>query len=492
MVVGVENSTPAPGVLDAIAGADVVVLPPSNPSSRSAPSSPCPACATPCAPAPGRVVGLSPIVGERHVRGMAEQMLTSIGVEVSAAGVGLNYGARERGGVLDGWLIDERDAGLLPRITDAGLACAAVPLMMTDHGRHRRDGRRGDRPGAPLMVSPPSPHPEIVVRAPDGIGEIEAGCDLAAVLVEALVRAYGDDALRDGDVLVVTSKVVSKAEGRVVEGDREAWVDAETVRPVGAARAHPHRAQPAGAHHGRRRGRRLQRGRRVGGAAAPRPRRLGAGPARAGARAGRRHRRRRRHRHAGRAWREGQTDIAIGAAASRCSPPSPAPRRPRQRAGRDRTGGGRRDRLGRRAGPGQARSRPCGILRGRADLVLPLEDDGPGAGALIRPEGGDLFGWGAGRPSSARWPPRPRTSHRSARRCRPRTSSTPSAARPGRGAAPRRRRRRRRRRRGRRRRPCRRRARGRLRARLDLRGRRGGLRNPTPARHYVDSGLGIT
>ena len=54
------------------------------------------------------VVGLSPIVGGTHVRGMAEQMLTSIGVEVSAAGVGLHYGARADGGVLDGWLVDER------------------------------------------------------------------------------------------------------------------------------------------------------------------------------------------------------------------------------------------------------------------------------------------------------------------------------------------------------------------------------------------------
>jgi LPPG:FO 2-phospho-L-lactate transferase len=79
------------------------------------------------------VVGLSPIVGASHVRGMAEQMLTSIGVEVSAAGVGLHYGARSAGGVLDGWLIDERDADQVPRLHAAGLAASAVPLMMTDH-----------------------------------------------------------------------------------------------------------------------------------------------------------------------------------------------------------------------------------------------------------------------------------------------------------------------------------------------------------------------
>ena len=63
---------------------------------------------------------------------MAEQLLTSIGVEVSAAGVGLHYGARSAGGVLDGWLVDSRDAGDLDRLHRAGLAAAAVPLLMTD------------------------------------------------------------------------------------------------------------------------------------------------------------------------------------------------------------------------------------------------------------------------------------------------------------------------------------------------------------------------
>ena len=77
------------------------------------------------------MVGLSPIVGGTHVRGMAEQMLTAIGVEVSAAAVGLHYGARTDGGVLDGWLVDEIDAGLVADVETGGLACRAVPLMMT-------------------------------------------------------------------------------------------------------------------------------------------------------------------------------------------------------------------------------------------------------------------------------------------------------------------------------------------------------------------------
>jgi LPPG:FO 2-phospho-L-lactate transferase len=63
---------------------------------------------------------------------MAEQMLTSIGVEVSAAGVGLHYGARSDGGVLDGWLVDTQDSGDLERLHGAGVAAEAVPLLMTD------------------------------------------------------------------------------------------------------------------------------------------------------------------------------------------------------------------------------------------------------------------------------------------------------------------------------------------------------------------------
>jgi LPPG:FO 2-phospho-L-lactate transferase len=52
---------------------------------------------------------------------------------VSAAGVAEHYGSRRDGGLLDGWLVDERDAGDVARIEAAGIPCRAVPLMMTDH-----------------------------------------------------------------------------------------------------------------------------------------------------------------------------------------------------------------------------------------------------------------------------------------------------------------------------------------------------------------------
>jgi len=132
VVVGLDKATPAPGVLAAIRDADVVVVPPSNPvvsvgtilgvtgvrDALRATSAP--------------VVGLSPIVAGRHVRGMAEQLLTAIGVEVSAAGVAEHYGARRADGLLDGWLVDASDADLVPRIEGFGIAATAVPLLMTD------------------------------------------------------------------------------------------------------------------------------------------------------------------------------------------------------------------------------------------------------------------------------------------------------------------------------------------------------------------------
>ncbi len=132
VVVGLDEASPAPGVIDAITDADLVVLPPSNPVVSVGTILGVPRVREAVVATKAPVVGLSPIIGGTHVRGMAEQMLTSIGVEVSAAGVGLHYGARADGGVLDGWLVDERDAADLSRLHEAGLAAAAVPLIMSD------------------------------------------------------------------------------------------------------------------------------------------------------------------------------------------------------------------------------------------------------------------------------------------------------------------------------------------------------------------------
>jgi LPPG:FO 2-phospho-L-lactate transferase len=133
VVVGIDDSSPAPGVLDAIAGADLVLLPPSNPVVSVGTILGVPGLRDALRRTGAPVVGLSPIVGGTHVRGMAEQLLASIGVEVSAGGVGRHYGPRSAGGVLDGWLVDERDVDQVVGLEEAGIRTAAVPLMMTDH-----------------------------------------------------------------------------------------------------------------------------------------------------------------------------------------------------------------------------------------------------------------------------------------------------------------------------------------------------------------------
>ena len=132
LVVGQDAATPAPGVLEAIADTDLVVLPPSNPVVSVGTILGVPGIRDAVRATAAPVVGLSPIVGGSHVHGMAAQMLASIGVEVSAAAVGVHYGSRASGGVLDGWLVDTRDADQLPRLEEAGVPARAVPLMMSD------------------------------------------------------------------------------------------------------------------------------------------------------------------------------------------------------------------------------------------------------------------------------------------------------------------------------------------------------------------------
>lgn len=128
--VGAETASPAPGLLDAIAAADVILFPPSNPVVSIGSILGVPGIREALRAAPAPIVGVSPIVDGAPVRGMADACLTAIGVETSAAAVGRHYGSRAGSdqGVLDGWLVatDEVDLDV------PGVAVRAVPLLMTD------------------------------------------------------------------------------------------------------------------------------------------------------------------------------------------------------------------------------------------------------------------------------------------------------------------------------------------------------------------------
>lgn len=127
--VGAEEAAPAPGVLDAIADADVVLLAPSNPVVSIGTVLSVPGVRTALVKAEAPIVGVSPIVNDRPVRGMADACLAAIGVETTAEAVGRHYGSRRASaeGLLDGWLVHTGDPARVPDVD-----VRAVPLLMSD------------------------------------------------------------------------------------------------------------------------------------------------------------------------------------------------------------------------------------------------------------------------------------------------------------------------------------------------------------------------
>jgi LPPG:FO 2-phospho-L-lactate transferase len=126
--VGADSAAPAPGVLDALTHADVVLIAPSNPVVSIAPILAVQKLRDTLARGHAKVIGTSPIIGSAPVRGMADKCLAALDVPVSAAGVGSLYGSRKAGGILDGWLVDSTDAGTSVDKVEV----RATPLWMTD------------------------------------------------------------------------------------------------------------------------------------------------------------------------------------------------------------------------------------------------------------------------------------------------------------------------------------------------------------------------
>ena len=235
----------------------------------------------------------------------------------------------------------------------------------------------------------------ITLWAPPGVEEVRPGDDLADHLLAA-VGSTGGAALADGDVVCVTSKVVSKAEGRIEAGDRAEAVARETRRLV--ARRGPLSIV-------------VNRLGLIMAAAGVDASNVESGHVLllpedpdASARALRSGIAARSGVNvavlvtdtAGRAWREGQTDMAVGAAGLQVLDDHvgridsygnvlavTAPAVADELAGAAELAAGK---LGRT---------PFVVVRGRADLVLAPDDDGPGAASLLRPEGMDLFGLGS-------------------------------------------------------------------------------------------------
>jgi len=130
--VGADVAAPAPGVLEAIADADFVLFPPSNPVVSIGPILAVPGIRA--AVAAKTVVGVSGIIGGAPVRGMADVCLAAIGVETSAAAVAAHYGPE----LINGWLVDDQDKAAVEQAIDddpaalAGIVVRALPLYMRD------------------------------------------------------------------------------------------------------------------------------------------------------------------------------------------------------------------------------------------------------------------------------------------------------------------------------------------------------------------------
>ena len=141
---GAESARPAPGVIEAIGDAELVLLAPSNPFVSIDPLFAVAGVRSAVQESAARRVAISPIVGGEAVKGPAASMLRSLGHEVSALGV-----ARLYTDVVDSFVLDEADAELAPAIDSLGLEAVVLDTMMRD-----RPGRLRVASEALVAVSP--------------------------------------------------------------------------------------------------------------------------------------------------------------------------------------------------------------------------------------------------------------------------------------------------------------------------------------------------
>jgi len=127
---GADAARAAPEVLEAVAGADAVVLCPSNPVASLGPILAVPGVREALQARVANVVGISGIVGGAPLAGMADKLMPVAGVEVTAAGAAECYR-----GLLSAWVVDEADLSLVARIEATGLRVGVTDTIMTDDAK---------------------------------------------------------------------------------------------------------------------------------------------------------------------------------------------------------------------------------------------------------------------------------------------------------------------------------------------------------------------
>ena len=125
--VGAEKAGAGPGVIEAITGADVVMLAPSNPVVSIGAILAIPGIRSALRSTAAPIIGYSPIIDGKPLRGMADDCLSVIGVETTSQAVGYHYGARTATGLLDYWLVHDGDEADIP-----GVTVKSLPLLMSD------------------------------------------------------------------------------------------------------------------------------------------------------------------------------------------------------------------------------------------------------------------------------------------------------------------------------------------------------------------------
>ena len=127
---GAPDAAPAPGVLDSIAEADVVVVCPSNPVVSIGPILAIPGVHDAVAARRTVAVGISGIVGGAPISGMADKLMPAAGIEITAAGVAEHY--RD---LVCAWLLDDVDRDLVARVESLGIRCGSTDTIMLDDDR---------------------------------------------------------------------------------------------------------------------------------------------------------------------------------------------------------------------------------------------------------------------------------------------------------------------------------------------------------------------
>ncbi|MEY2418687.1 MAG: 2-phospho-L-lactate transferase [Actinomycetota bacterium] len=122
---GADDAAPAPGVLEAIADADVVLICPSNPIVSIGPLLAVPGVRAAVEARRAQAVAVSPIVAGTALKGPADRMLRELGHDASVVGVARLY--RDLAATL---VVDEADRDLAGAVEDAGMRCVVAPTIM--------------------------------------------------------------------------------------------------------------------------------------------------------------------------------------------------------------------------------------------------------------------------------------------------------------------------------------------------------------------------